>query len=116
VDWQSATIEQVIEIVKADLARCTPDQIAVFEKYRTPPYRAPLSRYGQDESVIVVAQKENEVVYWEDVEEGFNVSPLVTDGKVLEHWCNQDDLGTALNRWLPASDDDRSNWSPARRV
>jgi hypothetical protein len=37
------------------------------------------------------------------VEEGFNISPLGPDGEILEHWCNQDRLAWALNRWLEPS-------------
>ena len=48
-------------------------------------------------------------MYWEDVEEGFNISPLTPDGRVLEHWCNQDDLGIALNHWIEGR-----GWSPAK--
>ncbi len=39
-------------------------------------------------------------MYWEDVEEGFNISGLSSDGMILEHGCNQDELHTALQRWL----------------
>ena len=52
------------------------------------------------ETVVVVARKGEEVIYWEDGEEGFNVSPIAQDGRILEHWCNQDELGHALNAWI----------------
>ena len=43
-------------------------------------------------SVVVVARKGDEIIDWEDFEEGSKVSPVATDGRVLEHWCNQDEL------------------------
>jgi hypothetical protein len=49
------------------------------------------------ESVVVIARNGDQVIYYEDVEDGFNVSPISPDGRVLEHWCNQDELGFALN-------------------
>jgi hypothetical protein len=52
------------------------------------------------ESVVVVARRQDEVIYWEDVEESFNRSPVSTEGKILEHWCNQDELRFALNSWI----------------
>jgi hypothetical protein len=58
------------------------------------------------ETVIVVARKGKEVIYWEDVEEGFNLSPVAEDGRILEHWCNQDELGLALNAWVEG----RTRW------
>jgi hypothetical protein len=50
-----------------------------------------------------VARKGDEVMYFEDVEDGFNFSPISAEGKILEHWCNQDELQHALRRWTPAS-------------
>jgi len=32
------------------------------------------------------------VIDYEDVEDGFNVSPLRPDGHALEPWCNQDEF------------------------
>ncbi len=57
-------------------------------------------RYGKMESVVVVARNGDQVIYYEDVEDGFNVSPLSQDGQVLEHLCNQDELPFVLNAWI----------------
>ena len=99
-DWQPATIEVVNKIVATDLRDCDAEQLAAFNKYRVEPFSAPIMRYGQMESVVVVARNGDEVIYWEDVEDGFNVSPIGLDGRVLEHWCNQDELRFALNEWI----------------
>ena len=99
-DWQPATIEEVNEIVARDLKDCDAEQLAAFAKYRVEPFSAALVRYGQTESVVVVARNGDQVIYWEDVEDGFNVSPIDSDGRVLEHWCNQDELRYALNAWI----------------
>lgn len=100
MEWRPATIEEVKKIVQEDLAVCDHEQIAAFESYAIEPYRAQILRYGKDDRVVVVAQRGSVVIYWEDVEEGFNLSPIAPDGKILEHWCNQDRLGNALNLWI----------------
>ena len=100
LEWRPATIDEVMKIVRLDLVECDSQQIATFEQYSIQPFYAPILRYGELERVVVVARKLNEVVYWEDVEEGFNLSPIGTDGQILEHWCNQDELGIALNNWI----------------
>jgi hypothetical protein len=99
-DWQPATIEEVNEIVARDLKDCDAEQLAAFDKYRVAPFSAPIIRYGQAESVVVVARNGDQVVYYEDVEDGFQVSPIRPDGRVLEHWCNQNELRFALNAWI----------------
>jgi hypothetical protein len=71
-----------------------------FRLHSVEPYRAAILRYGNLESVVVIARRDDKVIYWEDVEEGFNVSPISDDGRILEHWCNQDELRHALNAWI----------------
>ena len=75
-DWRPATIEEVNEIVGSNLKACDVEQLAVFKKYRVEPFSAPLMRYRKMESVVVVARNRDQVIYWEDVEDGFNVSPM----------------------------------------
>jgi hypothetical protein len=99
-DRQPATIEDVNKIVAKDLRDCDAEQLAAFDKYRVDPFSAPIIRYGQMESVVVVARNGDEVIYWEDAEDGFNISPIGPNGLVLEHWCNQDELRFALNAWI----------------
>lgn len=98
--WKPATVEAVKEKVQKDLAACGAEQKAIFHRYFVAPQTAPILRYGRIETVVVVARRGNEVVYWEDVEEGFNTSPVNDEGTIAEHWCNQDTLGIALNRWI----------------
>lgn len=90
----------VKKIVENELPRLDDAQTAVFRKYSVEPHLAPISRYGRMDSVVVVARKGDEAIYWNDVEEGFNLSPIDPAGRILEHWCNQDDLGLALNGWI----------------
>ena len=100
MEWKPASVENVMQFVHDDLANCDLEQAVLFEAYRVEPRLAPIVRYGKIENVVVIAQKGNEVIYWEDVEEGFGVSPLSPDGQILRHDCNQNDLGLALNAWL----------------
>jgi hypothetical protein len=97
---QPATVDDVKRIVATDLSDCDAEQVAAFDRYRVEPFLAPIVRYGEIGTVVVVARNGNEVMYYEDVEEGFNVSPIAPDGQILEHWCNQDDLRFALNEWI----------------
>jgi hypothetical protein len=100
MEWKPITVEGVKKIIRDDLAGCDDEQTETFERYAVEPYLAPILRYGKMESAVVVARQDDEVIYWEDVEEGFNVSPVAPDGRILEHWCNQDALSSALNAWI----------------
>jgi len=110
--WQPTTVEEVKRTVEEDLRECDAEQRAAFKGYAVEPYVAPIVRYGKMESAVVVARRENEVIYWEDIEDGFNISPIGPDGQILEPWCNQDALGLALDAWI-AGRRRAENFSPA---
>jgi hypothetical protein len=103
MQWTRASVDAVKDLVNADIAKCDDQQLAAFKRYAVEPYRAPILRNGRMETVVVVARKGKEVIYWEDVEEGFNRSPLSADGLILEHRCNQDELPLALKDWIEDS-------------
>ncbi len=113
MEWKAATLAEVVDIVKRELAECDPAQVALFRQVSVEPYFAPILRYGNTETVAVVARKLGDVMYWEDVEEGFNISPIGQDGRILEHWCNQDELRFALNRWIEGRPHS-GNFGPAK--
>jgi hypothetical protein len=98
--WQPATREEVQAILDEDLRDCSPEVRATFDTHRVPLRQAPIVRYGNEEHVYIVAQRDDEVLYWEDVDEGFNFSRLDEDGRIVEHWCNQDSLSTAMQHWM----------------
>jgi hypothetical protein len=112
--WRPATIDEVTAILMADLKKCDPQQIAIFRKYSIAPYFAPIVRYGIADNVVVVAQKLRDVIYWEDLEGGFNISTTGPGGRVLEHSCIQDDLGVALNRLVQWSEWQTGSVGPAK--
>ena len=100
MEWRPTTAEEIKRIVRDDLAKCDSQQVATFERYSVEPCLAPIWRCGSLENVFVVARKGDEVIYREETEEGFNVSPVAPECRILEHWCNQDELSVALNNWI----------------
>jgi hypothetical protein len=98
--WRPATTDDVNEIVARNLKACDAEQLEAFQKYRVEFFSAPIVRYGKTENVVVVARNGHQVIYYEDVEGGFNVSQISTEGRILEHWCNDDELRFALNVWI----------------
>lgn len=114
-EWRPATVEEVKNIVEEVLKECDAEQVAASNRYAVEPYVAPIIRYGKVESVVVIARRRDEAIYWEDVEEGFNVSPIGPDGRILEHWCNQDELRFALDAWIEGRERAR-NFGPAKPI
>ena len=98
--WKPIARSKLEQLINKELGDCEPEQQQVFEKHRVPLRKAPIVRYGKIEYVFVVARNGDEVMYYEDVEGGFNFSPVDAKGHILQHWCNQDELKYALWHWL----------------
>jgi len=97
--WCPITAEELQSLIDEQLRECTDAEREIFERYRVLLRPTPLERFGKPDSVFVVARRGNEVMYYEDIEEGFNLSPLTADGRIAQRWCNQDELTHALFRW-----------------
>lgn len=98
--WSPITEVQLKEIINYQLKECTDKQKEIYNKYCIDLERAPIERYGKIEYVFIVAKRGEEVMYYEDVEEGFNFSRMSPSGKILEHGCNQDELKYSLSYWI----------------
>ena len=96
--WKPITREGLAALVVAQLARCTHGQQAVFAAQRVPFHTVPLHRLGVVEPVWVVALLADGWLYYEDVEEGFEVGVPGEDGALPERGCDQLELTHALHR------------------
>jgi hypothetical protein len=67
--WKPITITELEQIIERELLTCTADQRAAFVTRRVPFYPVPIHRVGALESVLVVAQFPQGLLYFEG---GFN--------------------------------------------
>ena len=95
---QSMSVKELEALVAAQLSECTPSQQATFTRYRVPFYEVPLHRLGKIESALVVAHLPSGLLYFEDVEEGFEVAVLGEDGALPDQGCSQFELRHVLTR------------------
>ncbi len=95
--WKSITKDELLILIKNQLRECTVDQVAFFDKYAVELNTHKIDRLGQTELVYIAAIKDNEALYYEDVEEGWNFSPYQP---VLESAIEQYELKHALNIWM----------------
>lgn len=100
--WKPITADELSQLIERELGGCKTTQQEAFKQIRIAPRATPIVRGGNVESVFVVAERGNEVLYYEDVEEGFNVSPLDSDGVIANPGFEQWELDDALHHWLGA--------------
>ncbi len=100
--WQPVTLQELDALVAEQLADCSPDQHQLFQRFKVEPYRVPIERRGVTEAVFVVAKAGGKVLYYEDVEEGFNISMLSHNGSIAAPGHEQWELCHALGRLVAA--------------
>jgi hypothetical protein len=98
--WKPISALELNRLVDLELTNCGIEQQNLFARYRVPPYRVPIHRLGKLEEVFVVAELPSGVIYYEDVEEGFEFDSLGTDGAIPEQSCNQYELGHVLSQLM----------------
>lgn len=96
--WQPITVVELEALVADQFPSCSPTQQAAFAPYRVPFYSVPFQRSRALGQVLVVAELPSGLLYYEDVEEGFEVGVLDADGILQDHGCNQLELTHALSR------------------
>jgi hypothetical protein len=99
--WHPISAEELDALLTRQLSGCSTEHQRVFEQCKVVPYLARIDRLGRVETVFVVANVGNIALYYEDVEEGFNISELRPDGAISSRACEQWELRDAL--WHLAS-------------
>ncbi|WP_202927632.1 hypothetical protein [Undibacterium crateris] len=100
---EDALIEPITQIelealLQKEIERCSPNQQQFFETHRVPLYLVPIHRFRTVEQVFVLAEIKEDVLYYEDVEEGFEIAHLGPDGAIPEQGCNQYELKHVLTQ------------------
>jgi hypothetical protein len=99
--WQPISRDDLEAILTSELAECSADQQAEFDAVKYPPTKWRQSPWGDlGGGFWAVAIRDDRVLWYNDIEDGFNVSKFVTSGIIpdREYWCNQDELRWALPR------------------
>jgi hypothetical protein len=84
-----------------DLSECSADQQGFFRRTSIAPAKWRLAPWGdQGGGFWAVAVYLDRVLWYNDIEDGFNVSRFESQGEIPrdEYWCNQDSLRGALPR------------------
>ena len=96
--WKSIDADELSRLVAAQLTECTEDERRLFEQHRVKFYPVPIRRMGLLEQVFVVAEFGDRVLYYEDIEEGFELAQLDLEGAVPCQGCSQFELRHVLGR------------------
>ena len=86
--WQPATREEVERLLSEELNGLHPIHLARFKAMRVTPRRVPVVS-DPGEYVYVVAEYQGKVLYYSDVEDGWEIEALNDSGGIAQRGCNQ---------------------------
>ena len=99
--WQPISLDDLKSLLARELAACSDGMREFFARIRIPPVKWRQSPWGdQGGGFWAVALHQDRVLWFNDIEDGFNVSRFISVGEIPddEYWCNQDELRWALSR------------------
>ncbi|RZJ07227.1 MAG: hypothetical protein EON50_21635 [Acidovorax sp.] len=114
--WTPISRDELGGLLSDQLAKCLQEHAEQFARFRVPFRTASVMRGGVSESVFIVAQLGQVAIYYEDVEEGFNVSEVTSDGSLVTPGFEQWTITDAIQHLLALPHDSvRSEHDTARR-
>lgn len=97
MEWQPISEEQLWDDINEAWKRMTIKQRNLWEVIRITPEKWSQDPYGNTGNGFwVVAIIGSTVIWYNDIEEGYNRSTFSKLGVINEFWCNQDELEWAI--------------------
>ncbi|MCK5941671.1 MAG: hypothetical protein KAI24_06865, partial [Planctomycetes bacterium] len=102
--WTPIELTELREWIDRGLAAASDEVRALYRQMQRQPTKWQLHPWGDlGGGFWVVGVLGSHVVWFNDIEEGFNHSVFVREGEIPgdQYWCNQDELHQCLARLLP---------------
>jgi len=103
IEWEPIAETALRARVAQGEARMSPPQRRLWDTIRIEPEKWQQHPYGdQGAGFWVVALIGRTVIWYNDIEEGFNRSRYTAHGTIDDYWCNQDELELTLQYLMNA--------------
>ena len=98
-EWMPITLSELQELIDSGVSKMTSEQINMWNEISVVPEKWQEVSYGQEGGGFwVVAICEDEVIWYNDIEEGFNISKFAVIGKIDDYGAEQDELQWTMNK------------------
>ena len=99
--WQPISEQEILSMISSSYERMSTEQRRLWDAIKTTPKKWLANDYGKEVGGFwVVAIFGNRVIWYHEIEEGFNVSKYHNYGKLNEFWANQDELEWVIQNLL----------------
>lgn len=101
MDWEAISEDALLELVEAAEVAMEPPVFAFWQRVRIRPVKWRLSPWGDmGGGFWVVALMGQECIWYNDIEDGFNISRFETVGSITDYWCNQTELDRCIRGYF----------------
>jgi hypothetical protein len=91
--WEAISEEALLSLIAAAEAAMDAPVLAFWERVRVRPVKWALPPWGDEGGGFwVVAVLGQTCVWYNDIEDGFNISRFEAFGRIADYWCNQAEL------------------------
>ena len=94
--WKAVTLDEMKRIVEEELRQCGTEDRALFGRMKIEPQKVRFDRGTFSEDVFVVARQGDKLLFFDDIEDGFEVAEADKDGVIRNAGVGQFDLCHAL--------------------
>ena len=93
MDWTPIGEMSLLDIIIQAESRMNTEQLRLWEQIKIPPSKWQQFPHGDSGCGFwVVGLIGHKVIWFNDIEDGFNISRYRNHGVIDEYWCNQDEL------------------------
>lgn len=103
IEWEPITESALLARIAQGEARMSQSQLRLWSAIRVDPAKWQQHPYGDPGAGFwVVALVGQTVIWYNDIEDGFNRSRYSAYGTIDDYWCNQDELELAVQYLMNA--------------
>lgn len=97
--WTPLPIFELTKLIESEVSKMTNEQLSIWNQIAVAPEKWEEDEYGGEGGGFwIVAVDGNEVIWYNDIEEGFNLSTFSIRGRINEYDTQQDELQWTLNK------------------
>ncbi|MDF0718937.1 hypothetical protein P0M11_02880 [Kaistella sp. PBT33-4] len=97
--WKPITFSELNELIEFAISKMSPDEIKLWKEVSINPEKWQEVELGEEgKGFWAVAITGNLVIWYNDIEEGFNISPYSNYGKIDEYNAEQDELQMTIRK------------------
>lgn len=99
--WTPITSAELQREIDTGVGKMSPSEKALWRFIHITPQKWKLSPWGDEGGGFwVAAIYGTACIYYNDIEDGFNVSPFTQYGAIADYWCSHDELQWVIHRMV----------------